>query len=79
MYVQMADHVNRVMFETIHKVDTINKATRLWEEYFPNKEEKINIVIADKSYDYVVNDEVIASLMKVGTEPNDYERIYSAS
>ena len=78
MYVQMADHVNRITFETIHKVDTINKATRLWEDYFPNGNVEIDIVTADQSYNYVVNDEVVASLMKVGTLPDDYEKVYSA-
>lgn len=77
MYVQMADHVNRIAFETIHKVDTINKATRLWEDYFPNDDAEIDIVTADQSYNYVVNDEVVASLMRVGTLPNDYEKVDS--
>jgi len=35
MNVQIADYVNRFAFETFPKVDTTNKATRLWEDYFP--------------------------------------------
>ena len=77
MYVQMADHVNRITFETIHKVDTINKATRLWEDYLPIGDVEIDIVVTDQSYNYVVGDEVVASLMKVGTLPDDYEKVYS--
>ena len=32
----MVDVRSGKIYETIHKVDTLNKAIRLWSEYFPD-------------------------------------------
>ena len=77
MYAQMIDLKGNIEFLTIHKVETLNKATRLWEEYFPNFGLDINIVAEDVCYDYYVNDNKVASLMKVGTIPDGLEQIHS--
>jgi|14_taG_2_1085336.scaffolds.fasta_scaffold07051_5 hypothetical protein len=77
MYAQMIDLKGNIEFLTIHKVETLNKATRLWEEYFPGSGLDINIVAEDVCYDYYVNDNKVASLMKVGTIPDGFEQIHS--
>lgn len=77
MYVQMVDISSNIAFETIHKVDTLNKATRLWETYFPEAGTNINIILETTSYDYYIGSEKVASLMKVGTVPEGYERYHS--
>ena len=33
----MVDVRSGKIYETIHKVDTLNKAIRLWSEYFPDE------------------------------------------
>jgi hypothetical protein len=65
----MVDARTEEVYETIHKVDTLNKAIRLWSEYFPNDDAEYEIVIAESSYDYMSGDKKLASLMKVGTTP----------
>ena len=70
IYAQMVDVRTEEVYETIHKVDTLNKAIRLWSEYFPNDDAEYEIVIAESSYDYMYGDKKLASLMKVGTIPN---------
>ena len=69
IYAQMVDTRSGKIFETIHKVDTLNKAIRLWTEYFPDDTAEIEIDVTDISYDYMLEGKKLASLMKVGTIP----------
>ncbi len=69
IYAQMVDTRSGKIFETIHKVDTLNKAIRLWTEYFPDDNAEVEIDITDISYDYMSEGKKLASLMKVGTIP----------
>ena len=45
----MVDVRSGKIYDTIHKVDTLNKAIRLWEEYFPGDESEYEIVVAESS------------------------------
>ena len=69
IYAQMVDVRSGKIYDTIHKVDTLNKAIRLWEEYFPDDKSEYEIVVAESSYDYMSGDKKLASMMKVGTIP----------
>ena len=77
IYAQMVDARTEEVYETIHKVDTLNKAIRLWSEYFPNDDAEYEIVIAESSYDYMSGDKKLASLMKVGTTPGYVSKVSS--
>ena len=69
IYAQMVDIRTGEIYETIHKVYTLNKAICLWSQYFPDDESEIVIDVTDSSYDYVLEGKKLASLMKVVTTP----------